>query len=732
MVDYRSLLSRILILAVMVSFVGCGSSEKDRLQRMMAAKAKNRKQDESDADEGGRPKEKKKTVDEKDKEPQKKAGDGDVVPQKNTSGPEDRILKSADSNDPSFIAFRKNLLEKFDERGRNMTHIEKLERVAKALADKIRGERTLPSNGIPPKKPALSWRVSILPFLGYQELYDQFDPNRRFNSPVNKRLIDLMPPEFQTCSEKGKTNFVLPIASYTPFSPVGNGLSINRVEDGLADTVIVLEVDDQDAQVWTAPEAFKLNIEDPRKGVGEKYGFMPLVFGDGRVEKARKGISKEHFRALVSHDAGDSYPLNTTEELAQADFGLHGFGPKQQLVMSGARGAVSLVGRLREGALANTDTPNSGDSESSANKSNSSTAQASLANKLRDGANRALQQSDLSAAFDYEFASLIVADESRFKGYGWCKALQRPVLAARWSIGVLYNENVESFDPPKRAKERAQSADLPGEELLESKTGQIGLDAMIVLRNLVNEQKFGPILLDQVAVVNANLNTSRLGKRNRNANRVDKSSNQTLFNSQRIPELHFPGIEVDQGNSRSYHVKVAKDRGNELLLLFDIDVRMFGKDKEKKTMQITTLYVIDVARGKELWRSAPLNSYKIEEERKDASKKDAVFVELTKLDKFCREEVALAELPQSLSREHVLKRLKVLAAKSNPNKLSILAEGKFYLSKNLILQTDYTQFCIDVLEDQEKGLQLAVGDDSQKLENLKKYLPLHYSIELSK
>ena len=44
--------------------------------------------------------------------------------------------------------------------------------------------------------PLLSWRVAILPQLGYQSLYDRFRKDEPWDSPHNLALLPEMPPEF--------------------------------------------------------------------------------------------------------------------------------------------------------------------------------------------------------------------------------------------------------------------------------------------------------------------------------------------------------------------------------------------------------------------------------------------------------------------------------------------------------------------------------------------------------
>ena len=41
--------------------------------------------------------------------------------------------------------------------------------------------------------PRHSWRVLILPHLGYRDLYDRYDFGQPWNSEANKKFVDLIP-----------------------------------------------------------------------------------------------------------------------------------------------------------------------------------------------------------------------------------------------------------------------------------------------------------------------------------------------------------------------------------------------------------------------------------------------------------------------------------------------------------------------------------------------------------
>lgn len=70
-----------------------------------------------------------------------------------------------------------------------------------------------------------SWRVLILPFLGYQDLYNQFQLDQPHDSPANLSLDSRMPREFASKFSGGaafsQTNYALVIGAGTLFPPEG-------------------------------------------------------------------------------------------------------------------------------------------------------------------------------------------------------------------------------------------------------------------------------------------------------------------------------------------------------------------------------------------------------------------------------------------------------------------------------------------------------------------------------
>ena len=107
-------------------------------------------------------------------------------------------------------------------------------------------------NGVP----LLSWRVAILPYLGEQELYNQFHLNEPWDSVNNRPLIAQMPKVYADPSGQapaGKTIFRMIGGEGSFLSQFPNGFTDKDLKLPPA-TLYMLAVTPQQAVEWTQPE----------------------------------------------------------------------------------------------------------------------------------------------------------------------------------------------------------------------------------------------------------------------------------------------------------------------------------------------------------------------------------------------------------------------------------------------------------------------------------------------
>ena len=104
--------------------------------------------------------------------------------------------------------------------------------------------------------PLLSWRVAILPFLGEQDLYNQFRMNEPWDSEHNRTLIDKMPKWFGDPSGQspaGKSTFRMVGGDGSFLSKHPNGFAVSDLTFPQG-TLYMVAVTPENAVEWTRPE----------------------------------------------------------------------------------------------------------------------------------------------------------------------------------------------------------------------------------------------------------------------------------------------------------------------------------------------------------------------------------------------------------------------------------------------------------------------------------------------
>ncbi len=113
--------------------------------------------------------------------------------------------------------------------------------------------------------PLLSWRVHLLPYLGYDNLYQQFNLDEPWNSPHNLALSNQMPAVFDSpyFESSNRTPYLASAGENSTFKLDGPATNVFD-ENSLA----FVEVDASHAVVWTQPVDWYFNEADPFAGLG--------------------------------------------------------------------------------------------------------------------------------------------------------------------------------------------------------------------------------------------------------------------------------------------------------------------------------------------------------------------------------------------------------------------------------------------------------------------------------
>lgn len=104
-------------------------------------------------------------------------------------------------------------------------------------------------------KPLLSWRVALLPYLGFEDLFKKFKLDESWDSTHNWKLLDEIPwpysdGESRRFRHRPVTRFYLPVGPGTMFED-GKGRRKADATDGADQTILFLKADR--ATPWTKP-----------------------------------------------------------------------------------------------------------------------------------------------------------------------------------------------------------------------------------------------------------------------------------------------------------------------------------------------------------------------------------------------------------------------------------------------------------------------------------------------
>jgi len=156
-------------------------------------------------------------------------------------------------------------------------------------------------------KPLLSWRVALLPYLGEQALFDQFDHDQPWDSPHNLKLLDRIPEMYCPLGRKkdGKTTLMVFVGDGAPLGG-REPVSMADFTDDPSETIMLVEAGTNKAVPWTKPEDIAFDSRDPMAALGAipEEGLVAVFFSQ-RAGTIPKDIDLETLAALVTYRGGE-------------------------------------------------------------------------------------------------------------------------------------------------------------------------------------------------------------------------------------------------------------------------------------------------------------------------------------------------------------------------------------------------------------------------------------------
>ena len=104
----------------------------------------------------------------------------------------------------------------------------------------------------------------------------------------------------------GKTTYLAPVHSTAIFTGDIQGSRIADITDGTANTILLVDVDDTDAVIWTKPDDLKLDPKNPATSLSTRHDNRYLfLFADGSVQLIPKKIDKATLNAIFTKAGGE-------------------------------------------------------------------------------------------------------------------------------------------------------------------------------------------------------------------------------------------------------------------------------------------------------------------------------------------------------------------------------------------------------------------------------------------
>jgi len=174
--------------------------------------------------------------------------------------------------------------------------------------------KTLPPPAIYSKdrKPLLSWRVLILPFIEEQNLHAKFHLDEPWDSSHNLALLKHMPPIYEhprdkAANAKNLTCFRIFVGPGTAFEGP-KGIAPHDFPDGAGSTLLVVEA--AEGVPWTKPADFAYAPEGelPKLG-GRLKDHFHVLMADASVQFVPQTVTEDRLRAAITRNGGEQLTL---------------------------------------------------------------------------------------------------------------------------------------------------------------------------------------------------------------------------------------------------------------------------------------------------------------------------------------------------------------------------------------------------------------------------------------
>lgn len=154
-----------------------------------------------------------------------------------------------------------------------------------------------------------SWRVAILPQLGYSNAHGKYNFEKPWDSPENKKLLDMIPDVYLApgaAGDSSDTSWFAVVGEGTAFDS-DKGRKFEEFTDGTVNTLLVVE--SKLSVPWTQPKDIEY-VEDkplPKLGGIHNGGFVS-AFVDGAAHFITDKVDEKVIRNILQRADGNLVP----------------------------------------------------------------------------------------------------------------------------------------------------------------------------------------------------------------------------------------------------------------------------------------------------------------------------------------------------------------------------------------------------------------------------------------
>lgn len=188
-----------------------------------------------------------------------------------------------------------------------------LKQIALAMHAYHSDHGSFPSPAIDSKdgKPLLSWRVTLLPYLEENTLYQEFQQDQPWDSEHNQKLLSRIPKVYQaplpgTVKDPSLTFYQVFVGKDCVFEEHQH-IGLLQITDGSSNTILVVEAGEP--VPWTKPEDLSYAADKPLPRLGGWWdGYFLAAFADGSVHRLKAGAKEQSLRLAITRNDGEPLP----------------------------------------------------------------------------------------------------------------------------------------------------------------------------------------------------------------------------------------------------------------------------------------------------------------------------------------------------------------------------------------------------------------------------------------